>query len=436
MDGTFHKLEERINSHPNCRCVAVPLTKGIEQVTGRKGLGETRVELGETGTEWFKKQDAGTQNFILGPKGGRAYRKGDVKLENFVAKVKDEDWGDYFTRAPLRDALKGGGAHPGFAIPPIVKKKKRAPKGLPPTNVIEPPVSIPTPPAAPQIIPGQFTSIAEAEAGMKELYPHITWDFEGATLDVMNPNTLRFHELAQEWPEAAKRLEYVGTLVNPAKPNPFPNHYNAAYWGKKNYNAFATTDGRMMALNPKQYGNGPEFLAQKAKSEAVGRSPLGVKGRIDATLIHEYGHLVDFWLRDEIMPGQWFNYDGQKTEFKSAIRKLGGMKNFDVSRYGATDQYEAFAESFCSMYVTPAAMQRPIVKRLKGILDNRRANPPKPPPPPVVLKPVTLPTVGKRIIEYLDNPDPVTGEIFRVWEVTRIGSIGSFFTASGNAAGR
>lgn len=428
MDGTFHRTEERMKGHPNCRCVAVPLTKGIDEVTGRKGLGETRVELGETGTEWFKKQDAETQNFVLGPRGGVEYRKGNVKLENFVAKIRDPEWGDFFTRGTLRDALKGGGSHPGYSIPPIVKKRKRAPKGLPPTNVAEPPVSIPTPAPPPAIIPGQFTSIAEAEAGMETLYPHIKFDFEGASLEVMNPNTATFHELAQEWPETAARLAYVGTLKNTSKLTPVTKQFDATYWNKHgNHNAFANWDGRVMGLNPKVYSDAAGFLSQKAYSESVGWSPLGVKGRIDATLIHEFGHLVDFWLRDEASPGIPAWHKAAKTEFKAALRKNGGLSNFDVSRYGATDQWEAFAETFCSRYVTPPHLQKPIVKALNGILANRRANPPKPPPPAPVLKPVTLPTVGRRLIEYLEDADGTTGQIFRVWEVTRIGAIGSFF---------
>jgi SPP1 gp7 family putative phage head morphogenesis protein len=351
MDGTFHKLEERMNSHPNCRCVAVPLTKGIEQVTGRKGLGETRVELGETGTEWFKKQGTEAQDFILGPKGGRAYRKGDVKLENFVAKVHDEQWGTYFTRRPLKFALQGGGAHPGFAIPPIVKKKKRAPKGLPPANVIEPPVSIPTPPAAPQIVPGTFKNIADAETGMNQLYPNISFDFQGMHIDAVNPTTAQFHKLAQEWPEVRRRLKYVGGYKNEAKViaagvyTPFQMLVNKK---KRKFSggemAHAAHSGSRMGLNPKYYKDPKMFAQEIAKCEASGWFAKGAPG-VEYILTHEFGHLVDFYIRAA----------GNNREFYNTI---GPGKAARVSKYSQHNEWEAFAETFASLHHGPGGSQQ------------------------------------------------------------------------------
>jgi SPP1 gp7 family putative phage head morphogenesis protein len=374
MDGTFHKLEERMNSHPNCRCVAVPLTKGIEQVTGRKGLGETRVELGETGTEWFKKQGTEAQDFILGPKGGRAYRKGDVKLENFVAKVRDEDWGDYFTRAPLRDALKGGGAHPGFAIPPIVKKRKRAPKGLPPANVIEPPVSIPTPAPVPQIVPGTFKDIAEAEAGMETLYPNIKFDFTDAHIDAINPTAAQFHKLAQDWPEVAARFQYIGTYGNKTKIVESGHSPDLAKDRKGNFDgeiAHAFPNGKRMGLNPKFFSDPAAFLKEMERGEQSGFFAPG-GNKIEYVMTHEFGHMVDFWLRDVK-----YNY-----KFKFAVDN----NETRVSHYAKENDKEAFAETFAGLEHWPFASldnRHPHVKTLAGILAEHRPKIRKPDDPKV-----------------------------------------------------
>ena len=370
MDGTFHKLEERMNSHPNCRCVAVPLTKGIEQVTGRKGLGETRVELGETGTEWFKKQNTEAQDFILGPKGGRAYRKGDVKLENFVAKVRDKEWGDYFTRAPLRDALQGGGAHPGYNIPPIVKKKKRAPKGLPPANVIEPPVSIPTPPAAPQIIPGQFKTLAEAETGMETLYPNIKFDFKGMHIDTVNPTTAEIHKMAQEWPEVARKMQYVGGYKNEIKVAAAGQLSVIQRFGKRRRAfggefAHASHSGARIGLNPKYYKD-PALL--QTTLERCARDNWLAIGSVESVFTHEFGHLVDFWIRSTNLGPRGFYNEIDRMNF--------------VSKYAKTNQYEAFAETFSSLHHTPADQRHEHAAVMQDILEKVKAQARKPYEPP------------------------------------------------------
>ncbi len=82
MDGTFHKLSERLNDHPNGRCAMVPVVKGAT------------MPQRETGVEWFEKQDAATQRQVLGSDAAfAAYKNGAVKLSDFVGQRRSRDWG-------------------------------------------------------------------------------------------------------------------------------------------------------------------------------------------------------------------------------------------------------------------------------------------------------------------------------------------------------
>lgn len=81
MDGTFHRLDEGLDDHPNNRCAMVPAVKGMD------------MPKRETGAEWFDKQDEAIQRKILGNAGFEAYKAGAVKLSDFVGHRRSRDWG-------------------------------------------------------------------------------------------------------------------------------------------------------------------------------------------------------------------------------------------------------------------------------------------------------------------------------------------------------
>lgn len=81
MDGTFHKLNERLNDHPNGRCAMVPVVKGKD------------MPKHETGAEWFEQQDEATQRKVLGNAGYEAFKSGKVTLDDFVGQKRSKDWG-------------------------------------------------------------------------------------------------------------------------------------------------------------------------------------------------------------------------------------------------------------------------------------------------------------------------------------------------------
>lgn len=89
LTETFQK------SHSRCRCSSVPLLKGFDN------------QLAGGGERFFAAQDAGTQDKILRVMGGgKAYRDGDVDLEDFIVLQKNARWGDSYNPARSLDAAK------------------------------------------------------------------------------------------------------------------------------------------------------------------------------------------------------------------------------------------------------------------------------------------------------------------------------------------
>lgn len=81
MHGSVHAVNERIDSHPNCRCVMTPRVKGAPiEVTPGEAL--------------FAQMTPAQQDAKLGKAAGAAYRAGAVKLVDFVGVRRDPDWGD------------------------------------------------------------------------------------------------------------------------------------------------------------------------------------------------------------------------------------------------------------------------------------------------------------------------------------------------------
>lgn len=91
LDGTFHELDERLESHPNCRCAMAPETKSWQEL-GIQGVAETATPY-QTGAEWFAGQSEATQRAILGNAAFEAYQSGVVQLQDFVGVKYSPVWG-------------------------------------------------------------------------------------------------------------------------------------------------------------------------------------------------------------------------------------------------------------------------------------------------------------------------------------------------------
>ncbi len=91
MHGRVFPLSVRLQSHPNCRCVPVPLVKGAPRP--------------ETGIEWFTKQEAGLQKSVLGIAKFEAFKSGELELSELVGVRYSQSWGTIRYEKSLTDVL-------------------------------------------------------------------------------------------------------------------------------------------------------------------------------------------------------------------------------------------------------------------------------------------------------------------------------------------
>lgn len=103
MHGQTFPLDEDLDSHPGCRCTAIPVTKTWEQL-GFPGVPETRFET-ESGEDWFDRQPAIVKQRVLGPGKFRLYEGGRLELRDLVSRPVHPVWGRELRERPLRELL-------------------------------------------------------------------------------------------------------------------------------------------------------------------------------------------------------------------------------------------------------------------------------------------------------------------------------------------
>jgi SPP1 gp7 family putative phage head morphogenesis protein len=94
MHGSVHPLTEYMASHPNCRCVMIPVVI------------ETQRER-QSGARQFAGLTEEQQRAILGKGKFEAYREGKLKLEDLVGEHTDPRWGNARYQRTLGDVLAG-----------------------------------------------------------------------------------------------------------------------------------------------------------------------------------------------------------------------------------------------------------------------------------------------------------------------------------------
>ena len=128
MHGTIHPTSERLNSHPNCRCVESPITISWEELGKRFGLdfagldgntanvseliqkyGGTMEQVARyyarqgTGKEYFETLKPEKQREILGKTRFNAYQSGVLNWDNLVQKTFNPDWGESIKLTPIKE---------------------------------------------------------------------------------------------------------------------------------------------------------------------------------------------------------------------------------------------------------------------------------------------------------------------------------------------
>lgn len=98
LDGTFWPVSQPMKPHPRCRCTLIPAVRGVT------------VDKGPT---WFNRQDADTQKAIIGTDAGyKAFKSGELKLEDFVGLRRDQQWGESFYQLSVKRAKAGEAQFP------------------------------------------------------------------------------------------------------------------------------------------------------------------------------------------------------------------------------------------------------------------------------------------------------------------------------------
>ena len=90
-DGNIYPLGESFDQHPNCRCVATPILRGLPPIEW------------QTGQEWFRSQPEVTQLAILGRGRYDLWRRGEASLDDMVSRDWSDTWGGSLRTTRVRD---------------------------------------------------------------------------------------------------------------------------------------------------------------------------------------------------------------------------------------------------------------------------------------------------------------------------------------------
>lgn len=105
LAGSVHSLDERMESHPRCRCTQAPLLRG-QSVEFQKG------------DEWFASQPTEIQRTILGSNVAlKAYEDGRATLLDFVGRQNSPQWGRPYYQLSTKKAILKQGQFPGYNQP-------------------------------------------------------------------------------------------------------------------------------------------------------------------------------------------------------------------------------------------------------------------------------------------------------------------------------
>ena len=103
LSGTVHKTDEIMPSHPNCRCVMVPRTPSLAEITGDPSIPDLRSPA-VTPEDILRGLDRDEILGILGPRRYRLMQDG-VPLSEMVEVRQDPRWGPTTRIKPIKELL-------------------------------------------------------------------------------------------------------------------------------------------------------------------------------------------------------------------------------------------------------------------------------------------------------------------------------------------
>jgi SPP1 gp7 family putative phage head morphogenesis protein len=99
MHGTKHRVSERLNGHPRCRCSMMPFTKTWADL-GFAGVPESRPDPPTPGTDRFENLKDSSKLQILGPGRYRAYVAG-TPISDMAYTRQSKTWGPSIAVVPV-----------------------------------------------------------------------------------------------------------------------------------------------------------------------------------------------------------------------------------------------------------------------------------------------------------------------------------------------
>jgi len=120
MHGTFHRLDETLDDHPNGRCVAVPVTRSLAEIVGDPSISDARVKA-EPGEEILRGKPEAFQREVLGRAKWEAWNLRRIRLSDLVDTTWSDAWKVTKSEASLRTGLQRAMKRKGSWVVPEAK---------------------------------------------------------------------------------------------------------------------------------------------------------------------------------------------------------------------------------------------------------------------------------------------------------------------------
>jgi len=177
---------------------------------------------------------------------------------------------------------------------------------------------------------GNFKSSFEAETVMSKKYSGKQFNFGGADTETLNPSLQQFDKLATQFPESASSFKGISVESD---------LYMSIKGGGNGVYANMSNSG-IMHLNSNFYGRSEAMLKQVQSDAKSKWHPKGSE-KIESIITHEFAHHIS----------NHITRSGDETaKYKLAALQAKLMKKDrvikEISKYGAKNFDEAFAEAF------------------------------------------------------------------------------------------
>ena len=341
--GKVYPLDQPMATHPNCRCTLAPATKSWEEL----GYGPTPEDVRvPTGDELFARLPAHHQRKVLGRRGYNDYKIQRTKLGDYVQHRQHPRWGKSTSKASARQAEKNAEA-------------RRA--GIEQASVPTPP------PAAEPAAPGAT-------------------DAAGRVLSQPGDHLAVYKTASTPAREAAMVQEQIEVLNKALRIPDFTLHTGLKVSGKPGFGE----PGKMAVTVSKRAKSRGRFTQWTSRDGKVLDAGIDLRagGMDSGTLLHEFGHAIDY---DQLMgagAGRGLPWSSQAA-YRSgvserwaeaiansrAIRELreSTMQFVEPARYNYfMDDTEVFARAF-AQYVAEKHGSSAMREAVQGVFSQTEA---------------------------------------------------------------